>query len=132
MTLSDLRAYTESLGIADIVYQAKLPGDARRAIGVYDSKHSHAYTTAIGGEALSSYGTRWVTFLVHWTENSRDTEDAAARLWRALRDTREVQAGNTRIKFIQLLTNEPVDIGTDDAHVWERVIEAAVIYAKER
>lgn len=129
MMLSDVRDYIASLGLAERVYMGKMPDKQDKSIGVYNSKHSHAYKTAIGGPALESYGTKYVTLLVHWNKSPRDTEKTAMALFEAVRSAREVTVNTETIKFIQPLY-EPQDVGTDDAGVYEMVIEAAVIYAK--
>ena len=41
-------------------------------------------------------------------------------------------SGGTPIKMIALLQNEPVDVGTDDNNVYERVIELDLYYERER
>ena len=129
MILSDIRDYIDSLKIADHVYMGKLDAKKEKSIGVYHSKHSHAYKTAIGGPALESYGTLYVTLLIHWNQSPRDTEKAAKELFTAVRGTREASINNAKIKFIQPL-NDIQDVGTDDAGIYEMVIEAAVIYGK--
>lgn len=130
MKLSSIRDYIASLDLADQVYQGKMPDKQDRVIGVYNSKHEHAYKTAIGGTALESYGLKYVTFLVHWNKSPRDTEEAAQALFSALQQTDNVTVNNETIKYIQLMVNEPVDVGTDDAGIFEMVIEAAVVYEK--
>lgn len=129
MMLSDVRDYIASLKLSEHVYMGKLPDKQEKSIGVYNSKHQHAYHTAIGGPSLESYGTKYVTLLVHWNKSPRDTEKAATDLFEALRAAREVTVNNAKIKFIQPLY-EIQDVGTDDAGVYEMVIEAAVIYEK--
>lgn len=129
MMLSDVRDYIAFLNLADHVYMGKLPDKQEKSIGVYNSKHQHAYHTAIGGPALESYGTKYVTLLVHWNKSPRDTEKAATALFEAVRTAREVTVNDAKIKFIQPLY-EIQDVGTDDAGVYEMVIEAAVIYEK--
>lgn len=130
MMLSDIRGYIASLDMADHVYMGKLDAKQEKSIGVYNSKHEHAYKTAIGGPALESYGTKYVTFLVHWNKSPRDTEKAATGLFNRLVRAREEVINNETIKFIQPLY-ELQDIGTDDAGICEMVIEAAVIYEKK-
>ena len=80
---------------------------------------------------MESYGTKYVTLLVHWNKSLRDTEKAAMTLFEAVRAAREVTINNKTIKFIQPLY-EIQDVGTDDAGIFEMVIEAAVIYEKGR
>lgn len=130
MMLSDIRDYIASLHMADYVYMGRLPGKHEKSIGVYNSKHQHAYRTAIGGTKLESYGTKYVTLLVHWNKSPRDTEKASTALFNAVRNTREVTINNKTIKFIQLLY-EIQDVGTDDAGIYEMVIEAAVVFEKK-
>lgn len=129
MMLSDVRDYIASLGLADHVYMGKLPDKQDKSIGVYNSKHQHAYGTAIGGPSLESYGTKYVTLLVHWNQSPRDTEKAATALFDAARTAREVTINEAKIKFIQPLY-EIQDVGTDDAGIYEMVIEAAIIYER--
>lgn len=131
MMLEDLRDYIETLGLATHVYMGKMPDKQEKAIGVYNSKHSHSYRTAIGGADMLSHGVKYVTFLVHWNKSPRQTEEAAVGLFNALQKTREANIKESKIKMIQLLTNEPVPVDTDEAGIYEMVIEAAVIYAKK-
>lgn len=130
MMLSDVRDYAASLGIGEHVYMGKLDAKEEKSIGVYNSKHSAPYHTAIGGPAMQSYGIKRVTFLVHWNRSPRETEEAAEKLCDALLQTRDAVINNEQIKFIQLLTDGPVDVGTDDAGIYEMVAEAAVVYKK--
>lgn len=129
MMLSDVRDYIDSLGLAEHVYAGKMPDKQEKSIGVYNSKHQHVYKTAIGGPDLESYGTKYVTFLVHWNKSARDTEIAATALFNAVRGIEEATVNNQLIKFIQPLYDIQ-DVSTDDAGIFEMVIEAAVIYEK--
>ncbi len=130
MQLSDVRDYIASLGLADYVYMGKLDAKKEKSFGVYNSSHTQAYKTAIGGADLESYGSKYVTLLVHWNKSPRETETAATELFEALTEAREVTINNSIIKFIQPLY-ELQDVGTDDAGIYEMVIEMAVIYDKK-
>lgn len=130
MMLADVRDYIETLKLSEHTYMGKLDSKKDKSIGVYHSKRESSYKTAIGGPSLQSYGVKSVSFLVHWNKSPRDTEKASKELFEALRDTREVKTNETTIKFIQLLVNEPVDVGTDENGIYEMVIEAAIIYER--
>lgn len=130
MRLSDVRDYIESLKISEFTYMGRLDTKKEKSIGVYNSKHSQTYQTAIGGLSLKSYDTKYVTFLVHWNRYPIDTEDAAIKLFEALENVRDATINNIKIKFIQLLNNEPVDVGVDANGICEMVIEAAIIYER--
>ena len=129
MTLADVRDYIDSLKLADRVYMGKMDSKPEKSIGVYNSKHTHAYSTAIGGPKLESYGTKYVTILVHWNKSPRDTETASTDLFEAVKSTRELTINNSTIKFVQPLY-ELQDVGTDDAGIYEMVIEVAFIFKK--
>ncbi|MBQ8803479.1 MAG: hypothetical protein IJZ53_07600 [Tyzzerella sp.] len=130
MMLEDVRDYIASLGKSDHTYMGKLDHKKECSIGVYHSKHSNGFKTALGGPSQESYGIKSVTFLIHWNKSPRETEKASKELYEALRDTREANTNNKTIKFIQLLYNEPIDVGTDDNGIYEMVIDAAIVYEK--
>ncbi len=131
MKLSDVRDYIDTLKIGETVYMGILDAKEDKSIGVYKSKHSNAYKTAIGGSKLQSYGVKYVTLLIHWNKSLRETETAAFKLFKELETAREVTINESKIKFVQLLVDEPVDVGTDNKGVYEMVIEAAIIYEKQ-
>ena len=81
---------------------------------------------------MRSYGTKTVTILVHWSQSPRGTERIAKELFKKLVETNEETINDQTIKFFQPLTEEPVDVGTDDSGIYEMVIEAAVIYERKR
>lgn len=130
MMLEDVRDYIASLNVADHVYMGKLPDKEEKSIGVYNSKHQHAYHTALGGPSLEGYGEKYVTLLVHWNKSPRDTEKAATELFEKLRVARDVNVNNETINFFQPLYDVQ-DVGTDDAGIYEMVIEGVFIYEKK-
>lgn len=132
MMLSDFRDYVSSLGFSEHVYMGKMDSKPDRSIGVYNSKHEQSYKTAIGGPSMRSYGTKQVTILIHWNQSPRETERTAKELFEKLAETNEEKVNDQKIKFIQPLTEEPVDVGTDDSGIYEMIIEAAVIYERKR
>lgn len=129
MMLSDIRDYIASLGLADSVYIGPLPDKPEKTIGVYNSKHQHEYKVAVGGPQLESYGTKYVTLLLHWNKSQREAEKAGKALFEAVRRSRNTPANNETIKFA-LPVYDLQDIGTDDSGVYEMVIEVAFIYEK--
>lgn len=130
MMLADVRDYIESLKLSEHTYMGKLDNKNEKSIGVYHGKRETPYKTAIGGPSMQSYGVKSVSLLVHWNKSPREAEKASKALFEALRDTREVKINGTTIKFIQLLYDEPSDVGTDNDGVYEMVIDAAVVYEK--
>lgn len=131
MMLSDVRDYVELLHLSEHTYMGKLDSKQDQSIGVYHGKRENPYKTAIGGSSLQSYGIKLVSFLVHWNKSPRDTEKASKALFEALAESREKSVNNNvTIKFIQLLCDEPIDVGTDENGIYEMVIEAAIVYER--
>lgn len=129
MMLSDVHDFIKSLNLAEYVYMSTMPDKKEKSIGVYNSKHQQEYKTAIGGPRMESYGTKYVTLLIHWNNSPRESEKVAMTAFEAVETVRNVTVNNELIKFIQPLY-EPQDIGKDDAGICEWVIEMAVIYEK--
>ena len=132
MMLEDVRVLAKSFGIAEYVYKGKLDHKKEKSFGVYHSKHTDPYKTAIGGPALNSYGMKHVTLLVHWNKSPDETERAAKDLFDAILKVKDATINETKIKFIQPLYEEPVSVDTDENGIYEMVIEAAVVYEKGR
>lgn len=81
-------------------------------------------------EMTGTYGEKYVTLLVHWNKSPRDTEKAATELFEKLKVARDVNVNNETIKFFQPLYDVQ-DVGTDDAGIYEMVIEGVFIYEKK-
>lgn len=126
MTLADVRDYIASLNLTKEVYMGKLPDKPEQSIGVYNSKHQYPPHRTLGGPDWQGYGIKHVTL----NKSPRDAEKAATALFDAINVVRDAKINETTIKFIQTLYDLQ-EIGTDDAGVYEYVIEAAVIYEKE-
>lgn len=144
--LADIRDWIESMQLADHHYIGKLDVKQDRSIGVYQRQAAAEPRMAIGGLPQTSYDIKYLSVLVHWNHSARETEEAAAELFAALRTARNVELdaeGNVipeepegaeavhRILFLDMACAEPVDVGTDDNGVYERVIWFDVYYERE-
>lgn len=127
--LSDIRDWLKSVTSAEHYYIGKLDNKQDRSIGVYSLKQSGTPTRAIGGE--STYDTISVSLLIHYTDNARETEEFARRLFETLYSVKNVEINNQKIYIIELLTPEPIDVGTDDKGVYEQVIEVKFYYERK-
>lgn len=144
--LADIRDWIESMQLADHHYIGKLDVKQDRSIGVYQRQAAAEPRMAIGGLPQTSYDIKYISVLVHWNHSARETEEAAAELFAALRTARNVELdeeGNVisgepgdaetknRILFVDMACSEPVDVGTDDNGVYERVIWFDIYYERE-
>lgn len=131
MLLRDVRDYVASLNLADHVYEGRLDNKFEKSFGVYNSRHTHEYRTALGGPQNESYGLKYVTILVHWNKSPDETEKASQGLLYKLCETRNVTVNNSKILFVQPLS-DIVPVDTDDHGTCEMVIEAAFVFEKGR
>lgn len=121
LLLADIKDYLKTLQIADHYYTGKLDGKKEKSVGVYQ-RGQNGYKMAIGGSVNKKYDVKSVSILVHWNKNSKETERQALLIYEKLRNLRQVTMGGTKVYYATPQTNEPVDVGTDDTGVYERVI----------
>lgn len=126
--LSDVRDWLKTLIRADHYYISKLDRKPERAIGVYQRRNPAPPVIAIGQE--SSYEIKPISVLIHWNKNADQTEKAARELYDKLRAVTSLALNDAPVKFISLLQSEPVDVGTDDNGIFERVIEFDIYYER--
>lgn len=127
--LSDVRDWLKTLISAKFYYIGKLDSKNDRSVGVYQRKNPALPVTAIGQP--SSYEIKPISILIHWNKNANETEKAAYELYKQLEAVSSLTLNNTHVQFIQLLQSEPVDVGTDDSGVYERVIEFNLYYERK-
>ena len=123
ITLAEVRDWLESYHAAQNYYIGKLDNKQMYSIGVYQRKTNVEPRIAIGGRNLASYDVKSVSILIHHNQNANETEKRANYLFNQI-----LKAENV---VIRLLSNEPIDVGTDDNNVYERVIELDFYYKLE-
>ena len=117
--------------IADHFYIGKLDNKKDKSIGVYQLQTSNPPNVAIGGLSNTKIYEKPVSILIHWNKNAKETELKALELYYKLLNSRNFNINDNKINYIKLLEPEPVDVGTDDFNVYERVIRAIFYYKKE-
>ena len=113
---------------ADNYYCGTLNNKADHSFGVYQLKESRARNVAIG--KATKTGAKGISILVHWSSSTRETENTAAALYADLAAASAPIIGEHKVNYIQLLHDEPIDVGTDDNGICERVIEFVVYYER--
>ncbi|MGM0238516.1 minor capsid protein [Enterococcus sp. AZ103] len=127
LTLADVRDWIKTLNVGQNFYIGKLDNKQEESIGVYQLSTSPPRRT-LGGRSMTSYERKTISILIHWNKNAKKTEQVAQLLYSKILSSESVVIAGLSIQYIQLLTNEPVDVGTDDAGVYERVIELDLFY----
>ena len=134
LSLKDIRQYISSLNIAadDNVYMGKLDNKKLKSIGVYSRPISGIPNIAIGGLECTTYDTKPISLLIHWSKSKDETERTAFELFEKLKNVTSLIIGDTPINYLRLMVSEPQDVGTDDGGVYEYVIWLDLIYERNR
>lgn len=129
ITLADIRDWLKTFDFAEHYYIGKLDNKQDKSLGIYTLKRSEPPTGAVGGKC--TYDIAGVSLLIHWNNNANDTEITARQIYEKLRTVRNVTINSTQVYMIQLLMPEPIDVGTDDKGIYERVIELKIYYERK-
>ena len=115
---------------ADNYYCGTLNSKKEKSFGVYQLKSSRERDIALGGSENTKTGTKGISILVHWNSSTRDTENVAAELYENLATAKIPVIDGHKVNYINLLHNEPIDVGTDENGVCEQVIEFVIHYER--
>lgn len=117
--------------IADYFYIGKLDNKKEKSIGIYQLERNNSSNIAIGGLDNTKIYEKSISMLIHWNKNANETEMKALEIYYKLLNSRNFKINKFKINYIKLLVSEPIDVGTDNANVYERVIQATFYYKKE-
>lgn len=131
ITLAEVRDWIKTFNAGKHYYIGKLDNKQEYSIGVYQRKNIGRPRIAVGGLELTSYDVKEISILIHHNTNANETEKRALYLFNQILKADMVVIGDTPIQMVEVLTNEPVDVGTDDNHVYERVIELNLYYLRK-
>lgn len=128
--LADIRDWIKSLNYtaSENCYIGKLDNKKDKSIGVYQLKTSNEANIAIGGIDNTKTLEKSVSILIHWNKNAKETEQKSQEIYNKLLTSKDFIINHIKINYIRLLTPEPVDVGTDDNNIYERVIQAIFYY----
>ena len=131
MTTEDVFNWVKSLPAkADNYYCGVLNSKKDKSFGVYPLKERSRRNIALGGADATKTGAKGISILVHWNESTRETEAAAVSLYNSLANAAAQVIGNKKVNYINLLHDEPIDVGTDENGICERVIEFIIYYER--
>ena len=131
MTTEHVFSWIKTLSTKAEHYYCGILNDKKdKSFGVYQLKDNRARDISIGGYDTTKTGTKGISILVHWSKSTRDTENVAARLYDDLAASVSPIVGDRKVNYIKLLHDEPIDVGTDDNGICERVIEFIIYYER--
>lgn len=130
MGLADIRDWVKTLGVGENFYIGKIDNKKEKSVGVYQRNPSGRANIAVGGLDATKTDSKQVSILIHWTQYANETEEAAQELYDAILNTEDVTIAGKHVNYLRLDVPEPVDVGTDDAGVYERVIWLTIFYER--
>lgn len=134
LLLSQVRDFFKTLETkADFYYIGKLDGKKDKSIGVYQ-RQGYTNDVLIGlGNNPMSYKILPISILIHYNKNAKETEIFANKIYSDLfnlvANNSDIRIDDFKINFIKLY-QAPIDVGTDDNGVYERVIELDFYYSE--
>ena len=131
ITLANVRDWIKSLEIGENFYIGKLDNKKDKSVGIYQREGYGGMVMAIGGIDATKTAVKSISILIHWNKNANEAEQAAQRLYDKLLRIKDVTINDHHIDYLYLAVPEPVDIGTDDKGVYERVIWIDLYYQRK-
>lgn len=128
MTLAAVRDWLKEQVSCPNWYIGKADTSKPQCICLYNINNGMP-VLAIGGLANTSYAVKAVSILVHWSKNADTAERKAQEVYASLFGQSAVIGGKRVISF-QMRTPEPVSVGTDEAGIFEYVIEFTIYYER--
>ncbi len=128
MLLSAVREFLKTKIESPQWYIGKIDNSKEQCIGIYGAV-GPTPKIAIGGLENTSYNTKAVSILIHWTKNCNTAEMKAQEIYDSLFGQEGTIGGKRIIKF-DMRTPEPVEVGTDSNDVFEFVIETVIYYER--
>lgn len=131
--LKDIRDYVATLNVAadDHCYCGILPDKEEKSIGTYNLKSGRTPRNIAGGDENASYYTKGISFLVHWNRFPVETEEVSISFYEKLKETRNVTVNKHSILFVEMNSEEPIPVGTDENNIFEYVIECIFYVRKD-
>lgn len=128
ITLAEVRDFLKTKIECEHWYCGKIDSNQERCIGIYNVQ-GPAPTIAIGGLSNTSTAVKVVSILVHWTKNNNTAEQKAHDVYNTLLG-QDGTIGGKRVIMFDMITSEPVGVGTDDKGIFEYVINFKIIYER--
>lgn len=129
MTLANIMAWLKTYELFDACYIGKINGAKENVLGIYARGTAGRPVRALDNN--STYDIASTKFLVHGNKDENDTQTLALQLFDILYNARKIEVGEDLVYFVDILCDEPIDVGTDANRIFEFVINAD-IYSKRR
>lgn len=132
VSLADIRDYLKSLDVIDATWTiGRYEAEKLQRVCVYQRPDYTAANIALGGKETTKTQEKHVQVLVHWNKNHKETEQAALSLYEAVQFNPRPIIGGAQVSYLDLQLLEPVDLGSDDNGIFERVLWLNIYFEEE-
>lgn len=128
MTLAEIRDWLKTQITCPNWYIGKIDGNKPECIGIF-SVPGPSPRIAVGGLGSTGYAIKSVSILVHWGKNANLAEIKAQEVYNAMFGKSAVIRGK-QIPMFQMVSSDPVGIGTDDEGIFEYVINTNIVFER--
>lgn len=111
-------------------YDGTIDKNSSKCIGIY-TKEGQPSHIALGGLECTSFNSKRLSILIHWTENANLCESTATSIYNFLFGVSDILIGNRRVASIQMLDSGPISIQRDENNICEMVVRINIIYDRE-
>lgn len=129
MTTENVKDFIKTFNLDfEKYYCGKIESKYQKVLGVYSLRNSSNFIIPLGGISNKSSNDIYISLLVHYNNDYIDTESIAQDLFNKLSTTTCFSFNGFIINYINMLVNQPIDVGTDDNQIYERVIQIQINY----
>lgn len=130
--LADIRDYLKTVALTDATWTiGRFEAEKTNRVCVYQRPEYSPATVALSGSESTKTLVKYVQVLVHWNKNHKETELAALSLYNALRYNPRPTIGGRKVSYLDLQLPEPVDLGSDENGIFERVLWLDIYFEGE-
>lgn len=129
MNSADVREFLKTIKPTFSKYYAgKLDNKYEKSVCVYSLKSQNNRNIAIGGKENTKTKINSFSILIHWNKNYTETETISKLLYENIAESKFIDINGNKINYIEMISNEPIDLNTDDNGVYERLIDIRIYY----
>ena len=132
ISTADIRDWLKSQNDLGALWSiGRLEAEKEKRVCIYQRDAGTGQTAALGGSQATKTYVKRIQVLIHWNKNYRETEEAAQTLYNLLRFNPRGTIGAQKFSYLDLLSEEPIDLGSDEHGIFERTILLDVYYEGE-
>lgn len=124
--IKNLIKQNTNLGISKF-YCGRIDTKYEKSICVYDLQNEARQNIAVGGKENTTDYMKF-TILIRWNDNYIETQQAAQSLYDYLTQCSHITFDNVDIYYIEMQTDNPIDLHCDNNGIYERSVDIKVYY----